>query len=202
MLLVIDNHDSFTWNLVHLLRRCADDVEVVQRDTITLDEVRARAPRAVVHAPGYGHPEQAELALRVVRELVDVPQLGVCLGHQVLCAALGARVVRGARPMHGRTSLIRHGGEGVFSGLPSPMTVARYHSLVVDAGSLPPSLRATAFADDGALMAVRHLTRPLEGVQFHPESFMTEHGARLVAQFVARCPPAGAKVPAELPEVR
>jgi anthranilate synthase/aminodeoxychorismate synthase-like glutamine amidotransferase len=191
MLLVIDNHDSFTWNLVHLLARFADDIEVVQRDAITLAEVRARAPRGIVLAPGSGRPEQADVALELVRALVDVPLLGVCLGHQVLCAALGARVVRAERLMHGRTSIVTHTGEGVFEGVPSPLSVARYHSLVVDAASLPAALRPTAFSETGELMGVRHVARPHEGVQFHPESFMTPHGAALVGRFVSRCARSG-----------
>ena len=187
MLLVIDNHDSFTWNLVHLLARFADDVEVVQRDAITLAEVRGRAPRGVVLAPGPGHPEQAEVSMQVARELAEVPLLGVCLGHQVLCAAHGARIVRAEQLMHGRTSTVTHDGQGVFAGSSSPITVARYHSLVVAPDSLPGSLRPTAFSETGELMGVRHVSRPHEGVQFHPESFMTPQGAALVERFVARC---------------
>ena len=187
MLLVIDNHDSFTWNLVHLLARFADDVEVVQHDTVTLADVRERAPRGIVLAPGPGSPERAEVSMQVARALADVPLLGVCLGHQVLCAAHGARIVRAERLMHGRTSTITHSGEGLFSGSPSPLTVARYHSLVVAPESLPPALLPSAFSESGELMGVRHVSRPHEGLQFHPASFMTAEGAALVERFVARC---------------
>ena len=191
MLLVIDNHDSFTWNLVHLLARFADDVEVVQHDTITLAEVVERAPRGIVLAPGSGSPEQAQVALQVAREMADVPLLGVCLGHQVLCAAHGARIVRAERLMHGRTCMVSHAGQGLFAGLPSPISVARYHSLVVATDSLPDSLRVSALSETGELMAVRHVSRPHEGVQFHPESFMSPEGAALVGRFVARCGASG-----------
>lgn len=187
MLLVVDNHDSFTWNLVHALARYADDVSVVQCDEVTIEDVRSVAPRAIVLTPGPGRPEQAGIGVALVRALAgELPLLGVCLGHQIICAAYGARVVHAPRLMHGRTSSITHDGRGLFEDLPSPLEVARYHSLLVDADSLPPALRATAFSEQGELMAVRHTSLPIESVQFHPESFMTEHGLRMIARFVER----------------
>lgn len=187
MLLVVDNHDSFTWNLVHSLGRFAPDVRVVQGDEVTLAQVRAFAPRGIVLTPGPGRPEAARVSIDIVRELGgSIPLFGVCLGHQIICAALGAQVVHAARLMHGRTSSISHDGEGVFAGLANPLDVARYHSLIVDPASLPPTLRATAFTAQGELMAVRHRSLPIESVQFHPESFMTEGGSAMVQRFVER----------------
>ena len=189
MLLVVDNHDSFTWNLVHSLGRFAADVRVVQCDEVTLDQVRAFAPRGIVLTPGPGRPEKALVSMAIVRELgASIPLFGVCLGHQIICAALGAEVVHAERLMHGRTSSITHDGQGVFAGLSSPIEVARYHSLIVAPASLPRQLRATAFTPEGELMAVRHESLPIEGVQFHPESFMTEGGGSMVQRFVERLP--------------
>lgn len=187
MLLVVDNHDSFTWNLVHLLGRFAADVQVVQSDEITLDEVVRLGPRGIVLAPGPGRPEQVGVSLQIVRTLgPTVPLLGVCLGHQVICAALGARVVHAPRLMHGRTSQVRHDGCGLFVGVPSPIEVARYHSLLVDVSSLPDVLVPTAFTDEGELMAVRHARYPIEGIQFHPESYLTACGEAIARHFVGR----------------
>ena len=196
MLLVVDNHDSFTWNLVHLLGRFAVDVQVVQSDAVTLDEVRRMRPRGIVLAPGPGRPEQAGVASQIVRALgPTVPLLGVCLGHQVICAALGARVVHAPRLMHGRTSRVRHDGRGIFADVVSPVEVARYHSLIVDVNSLPAVLVPTAFTDAGELMAVRHTIHPVEGIQFHPESYLTGCGAALAARFVAGLAPMAAAGP-------
>lgn len=192
MLLVVDNHDSFTWNLVHALAGFARDVSVVQCDEVTLDDVRRAAPRAIVLTPGPGRPEHAGIALAIVRELAaEVPLLGVCLGHQVICAAFGAAVVYAPRLMHGRTSRVRHDGRGLFEGLPSPLEVARYHSLIVDAHSLPAELAPSAFSEQGELMAVRHVRLPIESVQFHPESFLTQHGLAMIERFVTRLPGGG-----------
>jgi anthranilate synthase/aminodeoxychorismate synthase-like glutamine amidotransferase len=187
MLLVVDNHDSFTWNLVHGLLRWAADVEVVQSDAVTVETVLAAHPRGIVLSPGPGRPEQAGISLPLVRAAAaSVPMLGVCLGHQVLCAALGARVVRAPEPVHGRISAVRHSGQGLFQGLVTPLPVARYHSLLVDPASLPPELEPTAWTERGELMAVQHRRLPLASVQFHPESFLTEQGDRLLRNFVER----------------
>jgi para-aminobenzoate synthetase component II len=187
MLLVVDNHDSFTWNLVHSLGRYAQDIQVVQCDEVTLEDVSALAPRGIVLTPGPGRPEAAGVSMSIVRALGSrVPLFGVCLGHQILCAALGAEVRHAERLMHGRTSRIVHDGLGVFAGLSSPLTVARYHSLIVEHASLPAELQASAFTEEGELMAVRHRSLPMESVQFHPESFMTESGDCMVQRFVER----------------
>ena len=187
MILVVDHHDSFTWNLVHCLARTGASVKVVQSDALTIDAVFALDPSGIVLSPGPGHPEHATLARALVPRFAGrLPLLGVCLGHQALCLAFGARVVHAPRLMHGRVSAIAHDGLGVFGGLPSPLAVARYHSLIVDADSLPAELSPTAFSDEGELMAVRHRVYDIEGVQFHPESFLTEHGAAMVARWVER----------------
>lgn len=189
MLLVVDHRDSFTWNLVHTLGRFADDVQVRQSETLTVSEVRALAPRGIVLSPGPGRPEEARETLGLVESLAsEIPMLGVCLGHQIVCHAFAARVVHAAQVFHGRVSLLEHAGEGLFAGLPSPFRVARYHSLVVDEATLPRDLKAVAHADSGELMAVQHRTLPLWSVQFHPESFLTEYGAEIVARFVAQLP--------------
>jgi anthranilate synthase/aminodeoxychorismate synthase-like glutamine amidotransferase len=190
MLLVVDNHDSFTWNLVHSLGCFAADLQVVQSDQVSLSDIRAYAPRGIVLSPGPGRPEAAGISMDIVRELgATIPLLGVCLGHQVICAALGARVEHAPRLMHGRTSSIVHDGLGVFRGLPQGIEVARYHSLIVTAASLPADLLPTAHTADGELMAVRHRSLPIESVQFHPESFLTEGGAAMVRSFVERLAP-------------
>jgi anthranilate synthase/aminodeoxychorismate synthase-like glutamine amidotransferase len=187
VILVVDNHDSFTWNLVHCLAasQVEGEVRVVESDAVTCEDVLALRPRGVVLSPGPGRPEDAGVSLELVGRLAGrVPLLGVCLGHQVICAAFGGRVVHAPRLMHGRTSSLRHDGRGLFSGLPSPLEVARYHSLIVDATSLPDVLEATAFTEQGELMAVRHRRLPIESVQFHPESFLTRHGPQMIAQWV------------------
>jgi anthranilate synthase component 2 len=186
MLLVVDNHDSFTWNLVHALGRFARDVHVVQGDSMKVDDLRALAPRGVVLSPGPGRPEVG-IGIELVHAL-SVPMLGVCLGHQVICAAFGARVGHASRLMHGRTSSLQHDGRGLFAGLPRGFTVARYHSLIVDAATLPDELEPTAYSELGELMGVRHRTRPIEGVQFHPESFLSEHGDAMMERFVSSLP--------------
>jgi anthranilate synthase/aminodeoxychorismate synthase-like glutamine amidotransferase len=189
MLLVVDNHDSFTWNLVHALGHFATDVAVVQGDEVSLAEVLSQSPRGIVLTPGPGRPERAGVGVELVRALGSarsIPLLGVCLGHQIVCTALGAKVVHAERLMHGRTSRLIHDGGGLFAGLPASFEVARYHSLIVDPRTLPPSLIASAHTDQGELMAVRHVSLPIESVQFHPESFMTEHGLTMVRRFVER----------------
>lgn len=196
MILVVDHHDSFTYNLVHCLAHGGAQVSVVQSDAITCEQVAALGPRGIVLSPGPGRPEDARVSLALVRTFAGrVPLFGVCLGHQILCTVFGARVVHAPRLMHGRTSLVRHDGLGVFEGLPNPLRVARYHSLVVAADTLPAELVASAFTEQGELMAVRHRELQLESVQFHPESFLTEAGQALVARWVSSLPSASRESP-------
>jgi anthranilate synthase/aminodeoxychorismate synthase-like glutamine amidotransferase len=190
MLLVVDNHDSFTWNLVHALMRWAPDVVVVQSDALKVEAVLRAAPRGIVFSPGPGAPEDAGVSLELTKAVcTHTPVLGVCLGHQVVCQAFGARVERAARPVHGVACPIEHDGRGLFAGLPNPLRVGRYHSLVVAPASLPSELEASAWSNQGELMAVRHRTLAIEAVQFHPESFLTDHGDAMLKAFVARLAP-------------
>ena len=199
MLLVIDNYDSFTFNLVQYLGELADahplaaDVRVERNDALSLAEIRRLAPKAVLISPGPGDPNQAGVCLEVLRELgPELPILGVCLGHQCLGQVFGGQVVRARELMHGKTSAVHHSGVGVFEGLPEPLTATRYHSLIVDRPSLPEALEVTAWLEDGTIMGLRHLQWPhLQGVQFHPESVLTESGHALLANFLrqAECFP-------------
>jgi anthranilate synthase component 2 len=186
MVLMIDNYDSFTFNLVQYFGELGADVEVVRNDEITLDEVAARAPERIVISPGPCTPSEAGVSVPLIQRFAgQVPILGVCLGHQAIGQAFGGRVVRAARVMHGKLSPIVHEGTGVFGGLPSPFSATRYHSLAIERASLPDALEVTATADDGEIMGVRHRSYPVEGVQFHPEAILTEHGRRLLANFLA-----------------
>ncbi len=186
MVLMIDNYDSFTWNLVQYLRELGASTQVVRNDALTLDEIEALAPAQVVISPGPCTPTEAGISVALIQALpLDRPLLGVCLGHQSIGTAFGAKIVRANRPMHGKTSSVEHDGKGVFAGIPSPFTVNRYHSLVIEEASLPDCLQVSARAEDGAIMGVRHRHRPLEGVQFHPESLLTEHGHQLLGNFLA-----------------
>ena len=185
MVLMIDNYDSFTFNLVQYLGELGAEVEVVRNDAITLDEIAARAPSRIVVSPGPCTPSEAGISVPLIQRFAgEVPILGVCLGHQAIGQAFGGRVVRAARVMHGKLSPIVHDGTGVFGGLPSPFTATRYHSLAIERASLPDALEVTATADDGEIMGVRHRSYPVEGVQFHPEAILTEHGRRLLANFL------------------
>jgi anthranilate synthase/aminodeoxychorismate synthase-like glutamine amidotransferase len=185
MLLLIDNYDSFVYNLARHFERLGQSTRVVRNDAIDVSAVRLLKPSGIVLSPGPCTPAEAGVSLQVVRELhAEVPMLGVCLGHQVIAEAMGGRIVRAPEPVHGRTTGITHSGTGVFSGVPSPMRVGRYHSLVAAPDSLPEELRATAWTDDGVLMAFEHVSLPLYGVQFHPESILTEHGYDLLANFL------------------
>ncbi len=186
MVLMIDNYDSFTWNLVQYLRELGASTQVVRNDALTLDEIEALAPAQVVISPGPCTPTEAGISVALIQALpLDRPLLGVCLGHQSIGTAFGAKIVRANRPMHGKTSSVEHDGKGVFAGIPSPFTVNRYHSLVIEEASLPDCLQVSARAEDGAIMGVRHRHRPIEGVQFHPESLLTEHGHQLLGNFLA-----------------
>jgi anthranilate synthase component II len=186
MILLLDNYDSFVHNLARHFARLGQTTRVARSDTIDAAGVRALRPTAVIISPGPCTPREAGASLEIVRELhAELPMLGVCLGHQVIAAALGGRIVR-TNPVHGQATLIEHSGTGLFAGLPSPLAVGRYHSLVVEQDSLPAELRATAWADTGELMAFEHTSLPLYGVQFHPESILTEHGYQLLANFLGR----------------
>jgi anthranilate synthase/aminodeoxychorismate synthase-like glutamine amidotransferase len=185
MILLIDNYDSFVHNLARYLQRLGQLTRIVRNDEIDVTGARMMKPAVIVLSPGPCTPLEAGSSLDIVRALhAEIPMLGVCLGHQVIAEALGGRVVRAASPMHGRQSQIWHEGSRLFSGLPSPLTVGRYHSLVVDPTSLPGELQATAWTDDRILMAFEHATLPVFGVQFHPESILTDCGYELLANFL------------------
>ncbi|MDB4905701.1 MAG: glutamine amidotransferase of anthranilate synthase [Gemmatimonadetes bacterium] len=187
MLLVIDNYDSFTYNLVQYLGELGADVVVRRNDELSVEQVGAMQPSAIVLSPGPCAPAQAGITVGVVRRWGStIPTLGVCLGHQAIGEAYGGQVVRAARPMHGKTSRISHDGTGVFAGLPERLEVMRYHSLVVEPSTLPADLVVTARAegDPAEIHALRHRTHPVHGVQFHPESIMTPHGKALLRNFL------------------
>ncbi len=187
MILVIDNYDSFTYNLVQYLGELGADPVVRRNDAIAVDDVGTLGPSAIVISPGPGEPAQAGVSVPVVRRWgATIPILGVCLGHQAIGEAYGGRVVRAARVMHGKTSRVRHEGRELFAGLPNPMEVMRYHSLVVESGSLPASLTVLARDEDDPeeIHAVRHREHPVWGVQFHPESIMTSHGKPMLKNFL------------------
>ena len=183
---LLDNYDSFTWNLVHLLQAVGATVSVARNDEVTVEEVGAMDPDAIVISPGPSRPERAGISVELVRALgASVPILGVCLGHQAIGVAYGARVIR-VPPVHGKAGSVHHDGTGSFAALPSPLSAARYHSLAIDPLGLPDGLEVTARSEDGVVMAVRHRTHPVEGFQFHPESILTDDGAALVDAFLAR----------------
>ncbi len=185
MILVIDNYDSFTYNLVHYLAELGAEMEIRRNDTLTVAEALSLKPQAVLLSPGPCTPNEAGICLDLIAAApVDLPILGVCLGHQAIGQAFGGQVIRAKTLMHGKTSQVTHSGTGLFEGVPSPFTAARYHSLAVRLESLPESLVATAWTEDGEIMGMAHRTRPIHGVQFHPESYATEHGHRLLANFL------------------
>jgi para-aminobenzoate synthetase component 2 len=192
MLLVLDNYDSFTFNLVQYLGELATDhplaaeLRVERNDALTLEQIRALAPAAILISPGPGDPDQSGVCLEVLRQLSPtIPTLGVCLGHQSIAQVFGGKVVRARELMHGKTSPVHHSGQGVFAGLPDPLTATRYHSLIAERESLPDCLEITAWLDDGTIMGLRHRDHPhIEGVQFHPESVLTQAGHQLLANFL------------------
>ena len=192
MLLMIDNYDSFTFNLVQYFQQLGAEVKVVRNDALTVDQIAALAPERIVISPGPGTPDEAGVSLQVIEQLGPrIPVLGVCLGHQSIGQVYGGHVIRAGNIMHGKTSPIRHEGKGVFAGLPDGYTATRYHSLVVDKDRLPDALEVTAWTenDDGSIeevMGLRHRQYPVEGVQFHPESILTEHGHALLKNFLVR----------------
>ena len=190
MLLMIDNYDSFTYNVVQFLGELGAEVQVYRNDAITLDEIEAMAPDQIVLSPGPCTPDQAGISLAVVERFAGkTPILGICLGHQSIGQAFGGRIIRAAKVMHGKLSPIHHQATGVFRGLSNPLTATRYHSLVIDKATLPDSLEITAWTEDEngnleEIMAVRHKSLAVEGVQFHPESIMSEHGHQLLENFL------------------
>jgi anthranilate synthase/aminodeoxychorismate synthase-like glutamine amidotransferase len=186
VVLIIDNYDSFTWNLAHRLGELGAETVVVRNDAIDVDEIERRAPERIVISPGPGRPEQAGISVDVIRRFAGrVPLLGVCLGHQALATAFGGRVDRAAGPVHGKTSLVSHDGSQLFGGLTGEFAAGRYHSLVIPAGGLPAGFVRSAWVTaDGTIMAVRHERWPVFGVQFHPESVLTAVGHRLLQNFL------------------
>jgi anthranilate synthase component 2 len=196
MLLMIDNYDSFTFNLVQYFGELGEEVRVIRNDELSLDALRALKPAAIVISPGPGTPDDAGVSLDILRELSgEIPVFGVCLGHQSIGQAFGGKVIRAKEIMHGKTSMIHHDGRGVFAGLPNPFEATRYHSLVVEQSSLPECLEVSAWTQhaDGSLdeiMGLRHRTLGVEGVQFHPESILTQHGHDLLRNFLEAALPA------------
>ncbi len=185
MLLMIDNYDSFTYNLVQYLGELGQEVKVVRNDELTVDEIERLGPQRIVLSPGPCTPSEAGVSLELIRRFAGrVPILGVCLGHQAIGQAFGGRIVHAKTLMHGKVSEIHHCGRGVFRGLPTPFRATRYHSLAIERASCPTELEVTAWTDDAQIMGVRHRTLPIEGVQFHPESILTEHGHALLANFL------------------
>ena len=192
MLLLIDNYDSFTWNLVHYFGDLGADVKVVRNDALNVQEALGLNPAAIVLSPGPCDPDQAGICLPLALAAAEtgVPLLGVCLGHQTIGQAFGGKVIRCHEIVHGKMGTMHHEGKGVFAGLPSPFQATRYHSLVVERESLPDCLEVTSWLADGTIMGLRHRTRPIEGVQFHPESIASEHGHKILRNFLdlARVP--------------
>jgi anthranilate synthase/aminodeoxychorismate synthase-like glutamine amidotransferase len=187
MILMIDNYDSFTYNLVQYLGELGADLRVVRNDKITLDEIAALAPKKIVISPGPCTPKEAGVSVPLIKKFAgQIPILGVCLGHQSIGEAFAGNIIRAKKLMHGKTSMIAHDGKGVFTGLPNPFEATRYHSLVIERVSCPECLEITAESEDGEIMGVRHKSLPVEGVQFHPESILTTAGKDLLRNFVKR----------------
>jgi len=196
MILLIDNYDSFVYNLARYVRELGEVPLVRRHDALTVDEIGALAPSHIIISPGPCTPAEAGISTEVVRQLGGrIPVLGVCLGHQCIGAAYGAEIVRAGRPMHGKPSRIHHQAQGLFTGLPTPFTATRYHSLVIAPASVPPDLKVTATSEDGEIMAVQHARDPVYGVQFHPESVLSEQGYRLLDHFLHGIPATPRPVP-------
>jgi anthranilate synthase component II len=186
MLLMIDNYDSFTYNLVQYLGELGEDVKVIRNDELTVAQIEALAPGRIVLSPGPCTPNEAGVSLEVIARFAGrVPILGVCLGHQAIGQAFGGKIVHAKTLMHGKVSSIHHHGTGVFRGLPTPYEATRYHSLAIERASCPAELEVTAWTEDGEIMGVRHRSLPVEGVQFHPESILTQHGHALLRNFLS-----------------
>ena len=187
MTLLIDNYDSFTYNLFQVIASNGEECRVVRNDAITLEEIDSLRPASIVISPGPGTPDEAGISLEVIRKFAGrIPILGVCLGHQAIGQVFGARVIRAPAPKHGMQSSLHHGSRGSYEGFPNPFQAARYHSLLVERATLPDTLGITCETEDGLIMGLRHKTMAVEGVQFHPESIATEDGARLLKQLLAR----------------
>ena len=189
MVLMIDNYDSFTYNLVQYLQQLGAEVLVRRNDEISIEEIEELSPEAIFLSPGPCSPREAGVTVDVIRHFYrSIPMMGVCLGHQAIGYAFGAAVVRADRVMHGKTSPILNDGQTIFRGLPNPLTAGRYHSLIVDRKSLPPCLKITAETEEGEVMGIRHETYPVEGIQFHPESILTPQGKRIIRNFLNMLP--------------
>lgn len=191
MILLIDNYDSFTWNLVHYMGEAGAEVEVRRNDALDVADALAMQPDGIVISPGPCAPDQAGICLDLIRACADLrlPLFGVCLGHQAIGQAFGGRIVRATRILHGKVDAMTHDGTGVFAGLPSPLQATRYHSLTVEPESMPDCLRVTATSGDGTIMGLVHNDLPIEGVQFHPESIASEYGHEMICNFLTRCSP-------------
>lgn len=195
MILMIDNYDSFTYNLVQYLGELGEELVVKRNDEITLEEIEAMAPTYLMISPGPCTPNEAGISLKAIEHFAGkIPILGVCLGHQAIAQVFGGEVIRAKTLMHGKTSSITHEGMGLFSDLPSPIDVTRYHSLIVDEKSFPDQLQVTAWTSDGEIMALKHKTLPIEGVQFHPESIMSQFGKEMLKNFLELYKPSRSKV--------
>lgn len=184
MILIIDNYDSFTFNLVQYTKQLDEEVVVVRNDKITIEEIELMDPTHIVISPGPGSPSTAGISLDIVKKLhTKIPLLGVCLGHQTIAQAFGGKIVKAKTPMHGKVSLINHDSQGLFQGLQNPLSVTRYHSLIVEANTLPECLMVTATTNEGEIMALRHKVFPIEGIQAHPEAILTENGLDILKNF-------------------
>jgi anthranilate synthase component 2 len=185
VILVLDNYDSFTYNLVQFIGLITADIKVMRNDSLTVEEIAVLAPERIVISPGPGRPEEAGISIALVQRWgAEIPILGICLGHQAIAAAFGGQVVRAPEVVHGKVSNISHDGDPIFAGLDSPFQATRYHSLVADEASLSPDLQVTARTDNGLIMGLRHRQFPVVGLQFHPESIMTDNGPRMIANFI------------------
>ncbi|MEE9466143.1 MAG: aminodeoxychorismate/anthranilate synthase component II [Candidatus Neomarinimicrobiota bacterium] len=185
MILVVDNYDSFTYNLVHFIGRTTTDIKVVRNDALSVEEVAALAPAGIVISPGPGRPENAGISIPLVQRWgAEIPILGICLGHQAIAAAFGGRIARAPEIVHGKVSSINHDGDPLFDGIDSPFQATRYHSLVLDDTTVPPELTVIARTNNGLVMGVRHHSFPIVGLQFHPESIVTDNGPQIIANFI------------------
>lgn len=188
MLVMIDNYDSFVYNLVHYIKELGEDILVFRNDQVTIDDIKKLSPSGIIISPGPKAPDDAGMCAEIMTAFSkSIPILGVCLGHQVIAHVYGGKVVKGVKPMHGKLSTVSHQQEGIFSQIPSPMLVTRYHSLVVESDTLPDDFIVTARSEDGVIMGLKHKTLLLEGVQFHPEAVLTEHGHALLGNFITWC---------------